>query len=135
MAFTKLSFGQQLKKSIDYEYFRDEKSYYAFELFKDSSSRDDLMLLNFTSNVAFKKVDKIYIQKGAKEIKLKFKTREDIVSSDNPELKFYPIVFNARDLNIKEIGCEAKIIFKTDNGFTYTLPLILCPVIEETAKN
>ena len=123
---TKLSYSQQVKEIIDYQYFRDDESYYAFELFKSPSSKNDALMLNFTLNSACKKIDKIYIQAGAKQVKLRFKIREDVVSSDNPDQRFYPIIFSSKDLEEKEVGCEAIIIFKMDNGLTYTLPFNKC---------
>lgn len=135
VSLTKISFGQQLKQSIDYQYYRDDKNYYAFELFKNQSSNNNELMLNFISNSAFKKIDKIYIRTGAKEIKVKFKIRDEAVSSDNPEFKFYPIVFNSAALLIKEVECEARISFKMDNGLVYTLPFNICAVNEQLAQN
>ncbi|MCZ4222773.1 hypothetical protein [Pedobacter rhodius] len=135
LVLTKLSFGQQLKQNIDYQYYRDDKNYYAFELFKNQSSNDDNLMLNFTSNVEFKKIDKIYIQAGTEEVKVKFKVRAEVVSSDNPAFRFYPVVFSLKDLTHKEIDCEAKINFKMDNGMIYTLPFNICNLKLQLAQN
>lgn len=131
----KFSMAQQARQTIDYEYFRDDKQHYAFELFKNTSSKDDVLMLNFASNGTLSKIDKIHILKGAEEIKLKFKMRQDVVSSDNPELKFYPIMFSKKELEEKVLGCEAKVRFKMDNGIIYTLPLVLCNTTESGLKN
>lgn len=136
IAFGTIAYSQQTKQSIDYQYFRDDKSYYAFELFKDNSSgMDSHLMINFTANSSFKKIDKVYLKAGEAELKLKFKLREETVKSDNPEQKFYPIIFEARDLADKNFPCDAKIVFKLDNGTTYTLPFSTCSVIEFIAKN
>lgn len=136
LALSKLSYGQQLKQSIDYQYYRDAKNYYAFELFKEAKNlEDNMLMLNFTSNVNFNKIDKIFIKSGEVELKLKFKAREEIVRSDNPEQKFYPISFNRKDLIDKNIPCEATIIFKMDNGIQYILPFNACNIRELIAKN
>ncbi|WP_316829424.1 hypothetical protein [Pedobacter aquatilis] len=131
---TKLSFGQQVKQNIDYQYYRDDKSYYAFELFRNIADDKAIVNLNFTTNTAFKKIDKIYITNGVKEVKLKFKTRSDVVESDNPELKFHAISLNIKDLANKEIDCEAKIVFKLDNGLIYTLPFSRCNLDEQLTQ-
>ncbi|TCD00627.1 hypothetical protein EZ449_20495 [Pedobacter frigidisoli] len=136
MAFGKMGYCQQVKQSIDYQYFRDDKSYYAFELFKNSNNgMDDQLMINFTSNSSFKKIEKIYVKAGEVELRLKFKVREETVKSDNPEQKFYPIVFNGKDLENKKLPCNAQIIFKLDNGTSYSLPFSTCNVIEFIAKN
>lgn len=136
IAIGKMAYCQQAKQSIDYQYFRDDKNYYAFELFKNSNNgMDDQLMINFTSNSNFKKVEKIYLRAGGVELKLKFKLREETVKSDNPEQKFYPIVFDGRDLADEKLPCNAQIIFKLDNGTTYSLPFSTCSVIEFIAKN
>ena len=135
VAFGKIAYSQQTKQSIDYQYFRDEKSYYAFELFKNAVMGDDQLMINFTANIPFKKIEKIYVTAGENEVKLKFKIREEVIKSDNPEQKFYPIVFSSKDLEDKKISCEAQIIFKLDNGQLYKLPFSTCNVIEFLANN
>ncbi|RZK19049.1 MAG: hypothetical protein EOO86_08555 [Pedobacter sp.] len=132
----KISYSQQTKQSIDYQYFRDDKSYYAFEVFKDNANgMDDHLMINFTANTSYKKIEKIYLKSGETELKLKFKLREESIKSDNPEQKFYPIIFDAKDLSGKNFPCDAQIIFKLDNGMSYTLPFSTCSVIEFIAKN
>lgn len=115
------------KKNIDYQYYREGKVYYAFSLFKvaDNGNTDELQL-DFTTKAKFNKVEKISVKAGAIELKLKFKIREETVKSDNPEQKFYPIVFNSKDITDKNLGCEAQITFKLDNGESYTLPFNAC---------
>lgn len=136
LALGKLSHSQQLRQSIDYQYYRDDKSYYAFELFKDvKNMEDNQLMLNFISNVSFDKIDKIYIKSGNVELKLRFKKRDEIIHSDNPEQKFYPISFNIKDLTDKKIPCEATITFKMEGGFQYTLPFNACSIKEFIAKN
>jgi|GEM_PF-756186 len=136
IAFSKISYSQNLKQSIDYQYYRDDKSYYAFELFKDVKNVfGDQLMLNFTSNSDFKKIDKIYVKAGELEVKLKFKWRAETVVSDNPEQKFYPISFDSKDLEDKKMACDALIIFKLDNGFSYSLPFNTCGIKEWIAKN
>jgi len=135
LALGKISYGQ-LKQSIDYQYYRDDKSYYAFELFKDIKNlEDNQLMINFTSNTNFSKIDKISIISGALEFKLKFKDRADVVHSDNPEQKFYPISISKKDLMDKKIPCEAIIIFKMDNGTQFSLPFYACSIKDFIAKN
>lgn len=136
LALGKLSHSQQLRQSIDYQYYRDDKSYYAFELFKDvKNTEDNQLMLNFISNVSFDKIDKIYIKSGNVELKLRFKKRDEIIRSDNPEQKFFPISFNIKDLTDKKIPCEATITFKMEGGFQYKLPFNACSIKEFIAKN
>lgn len=136
IAFGKVTYSQQIKQSIDYQYFRDDKSYFAFELFKDGSNgMEDQLNINFTSSSTFTKIDKIYIKAGVVELKLKFKIRDEKVKSDNPELKSYPIMFNSKDLDSKQLGCNAQIIFKLDNGALFTLPFTACNIKQFLAKN
>jgi len=131
----KIVYSQQTKQSIDYQYFRDEKSYYAFELFKNAGQTSDQLMINFTANTSFKKIEKVYLKAGDTELKLKFRHREETLKSDNPDQKFYPIVFYSKDLEDKKLACNAQIVFKLDNGSTYILPFNTCDVIEFIAKN
>ncbi|MGM9475962.1 hypothetical protein ACS5PU_06010 [Pedobacter sp. GSP4] len=120
-----LAYGQ--KKNIDYQFFRDTKQYYAFELFKNADSeKTGELMLNFTTNDSFTKIEKILIKAGAVEVKLKFKQRAEAVKSDNPEQKFYPVIFSEKEITDKNLGCEAQIVFKLDNGLSYTLPFNAC---------
>ncbi|MFC3563477.1 hypothetical protein [Pedobacter jamesrossensis] len=135
VALSTLCSAQKPKQSLDYQYYRTDKSYYAFELYKDSSSEDDKLMLNFVSNETYKKIDNIYFREGKTEIKVKFKAREEVVSSDNPELKFYPIIFSSKELENKKIGCNAHIVFKLDNGSILTLPFSICTITEQLQKN
>lgn len=136
IALGKVSYCQQLKQSIDYQYYRDDKSYYAFELFKEvKNTEDNQLLLNFTSNAHHNKIDKIYIKSGDVELRLKFKVRTETIHSDNPEQKFYPISFNKNELVDKKIQCEATIIFKMEGGIQYALPFNTCNLKELMAKN
>lgn len=136
ITFGKISYSQQTKQSIDYQYFRDDKNYYAFEVFKDNGKGiNDYLMMNFTTNTNYKKIEKIYLKAGETELKLKFKLREEAVKSDNPEQKFYPIIFDAKDLIVKNFPCDAQIIFKLDNGMSYTLAFNTCIVIASIGKN
>ncbi|WP_316796284.1 hypothetical protein [Pedobacter agri] len=131
-----LAYSQQNKQSIDYQYFRDNTNYYAFELFTiDNKVVNNQLMINFTANVNFKKIDKVYLKSGETELKLKFKVREEVVKSDNPEQKFYPIIFDAKDLIDRKIPCEAEIVFKLDTGLSYILPFNTCNAIKYIAKN
>lgn len=114
------------KKNIDYQYFRAGKTYYAFSLFSDAAKAPGELMLDFTTKSKFNKIEKISVKAGAVEVKLKFKVRTDSIQSDNPEQKSYPVVFNAKDITEKELGCEGQITFKLDNGETYTLPFNAC---------
>lgn len=130
------AYSQQTKRTIDYQYFRNENSYYAYELFKNTdAAQNNQLMINFSVNVNYKKVDKIYIKSKDIESKLKFKEREETVITDNPEQKFFPIVFNGDDLVAMKLPCETQIIFKPDNGLKYTLPLNYCNIIEFMKKN
>ncbi|WP_231424399.1 hypothetical protein [Pedobacter sp. Leaf250] len=131
-----LAYSQQNKQSIDYQYFRDNTNYYAFELFTiDNKAVNNQLMINFTANVNFKKIDKVYLKSGETELKLKFKVREEVVKSDNPEQKFYPIIFDAKDLIDRKIPCEAEIVFKLNTGLSYILPFNTCNAIKYIAKN
>lgn len=131
-----IAFSQANKQSIDYQYFRDAKDYYAFELFKDQNTiTTTFVKLNFTTNAVFNKIEKIYLKSGEKEIKIQFKKRDDEVKSDNEKQKTYPIIFDWKDLLDKNISCESQFIFKLDNGFTYTLPINICMVTAQINKN
>ena len=136
IAFGHLVYSQQGKKVIDYQYFRDEKNYYAFELFQnDADEIDDQLMLNFSSNAQYNKIEKIYLKAGAEEFKLKFRLRGDLVKSDNPEQKFYPISLDGKDLKDKKLPCDAQIVFKLDNGNIYLLPFKTCTVSNLISKN
>ncbi|MCZ4243754.1 hypothetical protein [Pedobacter punctiformis] len=136
LAFGKITYGQQLKQSIDYQFHREGKNYYAFELFKDAKDlNNNQLMLNFISSANFKKVDKILIKAGEVEVKLKFKLREEKVNSDNPEQRFYPIVFDLKSLTDKKMECNAQIIFKLDDGSSLTLPFTTCSIKELVVKN
>lgn len=113
------------KKNIDYQYFREGKTYYAFSLFSDAKVPGEL-LLDFTTKSKFSKIDKITVISGGVKVKLKFKLRADSIQSDNAEQRFYPVVFNAKDIAEKQLGCEGQINFKLDNGESYTLPFNAC---------
>lgn len=129
IALSNLCLAQQSKQNIDYQYYRDANTYYAFELFKNTSAADDNLMLNFVSNSNYKKIEKIYLKQGTVEFKLKFKVRVDTVNSDNPELKFYPISFILKDLDEKNICCDAQIVFKLDNSSVLTLPFSICAAL------
>jgi len=130
------AYSQQTKRTIDYQYFRNENSYYAYELFKNNDAeKNNQLMINFSVNVNYKKVDKIYIKSKDIEFKLKFKERGETVKTDNPEQKFFPIIFNGDDLVAMKLPCETQIIFKLDNGLQYTLPLNNCNIIEFMKKN
>lgn len=118
--------AQQSKTSIDYQYYRDDKSYYAYDLFCYPASPGNQLMLNFTTNTASNKIEKIYITAADVEIKLKFRQRDEVIKSDNPEQKFYPIAFELKDLLDKKLDCRARIVFKLDNGITYSLPFNAC---------
>lgn len=124
-ALATTAYGQ--KKNIDYQYFREGKTYYAFSLFSDATkAQADELLLDFTTKARFGKIEKVLIKAGGIEVKLKFKPRADSIQSDNAEQKFYPIVFNAKDIVDKHLDCDGQITFKLDNGESYTLPFNAC---------
>lgn len=136
LIFCKVSFAQQVKKNIDYQYFRDDKTYYAYELYQDVNNiKTDQLQLNFTSNSLYKKIEKIYIKTEKSEVKIRFKQRMETLTSDNPELKFYPVNFRLNDLKGKNIGCEAQIFFKLDTGELLVLPFSMCLIEEQLSKN
>ena len=136
IAFTKICFAQNTKQSIEYQYHRDGKNYYAFELFKETkNSNNDQLMLNFIYNAPFKKVEKVLIKTADVEFKLKFKVREEQVKSDNPEQKFYPITIDYKSLAEKKLECEVQIIFKLDDGSSLVLPFNTCTIREFIAKN
>lgn len=134
IALSKICFAQQ-KQSLDYQYYRDDKKYYAFELYRNTSLLDDKLMLNFVSNGNYKKIERIYLKEGATETKLKFKTREEIIKSDDPEQKFYPIIFSSKDLENKKTACELQIVFKLDDGSILTLPFSICTIFEQLDKS
>lgn len=126
LIITKFLYSQQIKQKIDYQYFRDAKEYYAFESYIDLNDADkDKIYLNFSSNIIFNQIEKIFIKVGEIETKLKFKTRNDTVKSDNAEIKFYPIMFSVENLNLK-LDCDATILFKLNNGLILSLPFNTC---------
>ncbi|KLT64227.1 hypothetical protein [Pedobacter sp. BMA] len=127
--------AQQRKISIDYQYFRDVKNYYAYDLFRYSGSPDNQVMLNFTTNAAFKKIEKIYIVAGDVEIKLKFRQRDEVVKSDNPEQKFYPVAFDIDNLLENKLDCQSRIVFKLDNNISYTLPFNGCNALLTKPKS
>ena len=127
--------AQQSKTSIDYQYYRDDKSYYAYDLFSYSAIPDHQLMLNFTTNTAFKKIEKIYIIAADVEIKLKFTQRDEVIKSDNPEQKFYPVAFELKELLDKKLDCEARIVFKLDNGISYSLPFNACNPLLTKSKS
>jgi len=134
--FTHTAFCQITKQSIDYQYFRDTKDYYSFELFKIiSQSNASVMLLNFSSNANYDKIEKIYIKSGDRDYRLPFKHSEEIAKSDNPKLKNYAVSFNASEFMDKRTLCKAQLIFKLDNGINYTLPLNLCDITDLISKH
>ena len=114
------------KKNIDYQYFREGKTYYAFSLFSDAAKAPGNLMLDFTTKAKFSKIEKISLKAGAVEVKLKFSVRTDVIQSDNPEQKSYPVVFSAKDITERELGCDGQITFKLDDGETYTLPFNAC---------
>lgn len=135
LSLSKLLLAQNVKQQIDYQYFRDDKSYYAFELYKELNAEStDLIKLNFSSNSIFKKVDKIYITSNLTDIKIKFRQREEKIDSDNPEMKFYPLVLSLKELKSKDISCDAVITFKLDNGYSLSLPFSMCNISEQLAR-
>ncbi|KIA96492.1 hypothetical protein OC25_01685 [Pedobacter kyungheensis] len=114
------------KKNIDYQYFREGKTYYAFSLFSDAVKAPGNLMLDFTTKAKFSKIEKISLKAGGVEVKLKFGVRTDLIQSDNPEQKAYPVIFNASDIIAKNLSCDGQITFKLDNGETYTLPFNAC---------
>ncbi|WP_316760475.1 hypothetical protein [Pedobacter aquatilis] len=134
IVLSKMCFAQQ-KQSLDYQYYRDDNKYYAFELYKNASLLDDKLMLDFVSNGNYKKIDRIYLKEGGIETKLKFKSREEIIKSDNPEQKFYPIMISSKDLESKKTACEIQIVFKLDNGSILTLPFNICAIFEQLDKS
>ncbi|WP_316803487.1 hypothetical protein [Pedobacter nototheniae] len=132
----KITFAQNVKQSIDYQFNREGKNYYAFELFKNNKdSNNDYLMLNFTSNSSFKKIDKILIKTTDSEFKLKFKVREEQVKSDNPGQKFYPIVIDYKSLSVQKLNCDAQIIFKLDDGSSLALPFNICSIKQILSRN
>lgn len=128
--------AQQSKQNLDYQYFRDTKNFYAFELFKDLRNGDKSELkLNFSANESFSKIDKIYLKDEVNEIKLSFKPREEVIKTDNPNQKYYPIVFDSRILENKKLSCEAKMVFVLDNGSKYSLPFNVCAIKTALAQH
>ncbi|QIL42095.1 hypothetical protein G7074_24205 [Pedobacter sp. HDW13] len=114
------------KKQLDYQYFREGKTYYAFSLFSDTTNAPRALLLDFTTKSKFNKIEKISVTAGSIEVKLKFKVRTDSIQSDNTEQRSYSVVFNAKDIAEKQLGCDGQITFKLDNGESYTLPFNAC---------
>ena len=122
-------------KNIDYQYYRDDKTYYAYEIYKSLSSKDNLLYLNFSINKPFKKVEKVYLQQGSKEYKVKIKVNDKTASSDNPEIKFYSLIINPADCLNENISCNTTIVFKLDNDEIFLLPFNKCLIAESLAKN
>ena len=122
----KFSFSQQTKKIIDYQYQRDGKSYFAFEIYKNlSDTNSDKLNLNFSSNSQYSKVEKVVVKIGDDETKLSFKFNDQQNISDNKEIKNYLITIDKKDL-FKITACNATIIFKLDNGLIFSLPFSPC---------
>ncbi|TDG35663.1 hypothetical protein EZJ43_11615 [Pedobacter changchengzhani] len=123
---TTVLFAQQSNKVIDYQYLRDGKSYCAFEIYKSNAdTNSDRVNLSFTANAEYSKVEKISIKTGDQQIKISFKVNDQTNSSDKKDLKSYQITIDKKDL-LKIEDCDAKIVFKLDNGQTYSLPFYAC---------
>lgn len=136
IALSKITYAQNVKQSIDYQFHREGKTYYAFELFKDPKDlNNDQLMLNFTSSANFNKVDKILVKSAGTEFKLKYKVRDEQVKSDNPEQKFFPIVIDYKSLAEKKLECDAEIIFKMDDGTLLALPFNTCSIKQLLAKS
>ncbi|WP_421943682.1 hypothetical protein [Pedobacter sp.] len=131
----KLCSSQSVVKNIDYQYYRDDKTYYAFEIYRNPTSTESLLYLNFSTNKAFKKVEKVYLLQGSKEHKLKIKVNDKTASSDNPEVKFYSLIINPSDFISEDTSCNTTIVFKLDDGATFSLPFNKCLITESLAKN
>jgi len=114
------------KKNIDYQYFREGNTYYAFSLFSDATKAPGDLMLDFITKSKLNKIEKISVIAGGVEVKLKFSVRDDSVQSDNPEQKFYPVIFSASDISTKKLSCDGQIIFKLNTGASYTLPFNAC---------
>ncbi|WP_231459609.1 MULTISPECIES: hypothetical protein [unclassified Pedobacter] len=131
---TKISFAQNAKKNIDYQYHRDGKIYYAYEIYKNPASAETIFYLNFSASKTFNKIEKIYLKEGKVTEKLKFKMNDITIKNDNKELKFYAIILNSSDINKENISCNPKIIFKLDDESVYELPFQKCVIVEQLAK-
>lgn len=130
----KVSFSQQNKKNIDYQYLRAGSSYVAFKIFKDlKDNNPDKFNLNFTANAQYHKVEKILIKVGDQEKKLNFEVNDQHIISDNSDLTNYPVTIYIKDL-AKIVDCTATITFKLDNGSSYSLPFFPCKYNAELAK-
>lgn len=114
------------KKVIDYQYFRDESNYYAFEIFKDSSiNKPNEVKLTFTWKGATDLIEKLTLKTDQKDWTISFNARKDLIKTDNKELNTIGLIFNYANV-LKAEGCEAKLVFKLKSGSIYALPFNVC---------
>jgi len=131
----KLCSAQSAVKNIDYQYYRDDKTYYAYEIYRNPTSTENLLYLNFSINKAFKKVEKVYLMQGNKEYRLKITANDKTASSDNPEIRFYSLIINSSEFLNANINCNTSIVFKLDASEIFSLPFNKCLITESLAKN
>ncbi|MDN3585734.1 hypothetical protein QWY86_03590 [Pedobacter aquatilis] len=134
LVLAKFCLAQSLTKSIDYQYFRDDKTYYAYSISRNITPSDKLLFIDFCINKPFKKIEKICLIEGGKEYKLKITTNNKTASSDNPEIRFYSLIINSVDLIKEHIKCESIIAFKLDDATVVSLPFNKCLIIESLNK-
>ncbi|MCX2574326.1 hypothetical protein [Pedobacter sandarakinus] len=124
----------QTKQQLDYQYFRDDKVYYAYELFRNTTGTNRQLMLDFTVNVAFKKIQKVYLISNKSEIKVAFEIRNEVLKSDNPSQHSFPMAMD-KDFDISIVPCDAKIVFVLDNKESYPLPFSACAVTDLLIKS
>jgi len=122
-------------KNIDYQYYRDDKIYYAYDIYRNPTSAENLLYLNFSVNKAFKKVEKVYLMQGSKEYKIKFTINDKTASADNPEIRFYSMIIYPSDFLKENISCNTNIVFKLDDGEIFSLPFNKCLIAESLTKS
>ncbi|WP_443947321.1 hypothetical protein ACJVDH_09450 [Pedobacter sp. AW1-32] len=120
-------FAQEKPLDVDYQYVREAKKYYAYQLSKSETyTADKLASIRFSGNFTFKKIEKILIFAEGAKFNLRFSVSEENTTTDNAEQHFASLIFNTDQLKKTASICDAKIHFILDDGNTYVLPFNVC---------
>jgi len=120
-------FAQEKPLDVDYQYVREAKKYYAYQLSKSETyTADKLASIKFSGNFAFKEIEKILIFAEGAKFSIRFSVSEENMTTDNAEQHFASLDFNTDQLKKITSICDAKIHFILDNDNTYILPFNPC---------
>lgn len=135
MLFTSACFAQEMGKTIDYQYEREEANFNSYALYLSDPQEKNTLNLVLTSSSELKGIAYITIGLDKKSVKIPFKKIEINLDNDNSSLYNLIIRVDLSKLLHTELPCDTKITFTLLNSRKIQLPFNTCNSKTAIPKN